>query len=312
MSRPLLFAVGGAHVDRRGQLAGAYVPGASNPGTMREETGGGVFNALRTAVQRGVAGTLLSVRGGDAAGESVAAAIAEAGIADHSAVFLDRATPSYTAFVAADGEVIAGLADMGLYDFAFAKQLVRRGVRDSVAGADAVLADANLPAAAWARLAPLAAGKPLYAIAISPAKAVRLRGSLPALSVLFMNRREAAALAGTGPAEGAGLVARLRAAGLRAGIISAGGEAVLGFDADGAFAIRPPAPRQVADATGAGDALAGATVAALMRGLPLRQALSEGVAAAVLTIESPRAVAAIADEALAAMLALVPEAEDMR
>ena len=32
MKRPKLLAVGGAHIDRRGQVSGVYVPGASNPG----------------------------------------------------------------------------------------------------------------------------------------------------------------------------------------------------------------------------------------------------------------------------------------
>ncbi len=67
-----LFAVGGAHIDRRGQVSGAYVPGTSNPGVLSEEVGGVVFNALRNAVQHGVAASLLSVRGGDAAGDNVA------------------------------------------------------------------------------------------------------------------------------------------------------------------------------------------------------------------------------------------------
>ncbi|TIL61678.1 MAG: carbohydrate kinase, partial [Mesorhizobium sp.] len=47
---PNILAVGGAHIDRRGQVSGPYVPAASNPGTMREDVGGGVFNALRGVV----------------------------------------------------------------------------------------------------------------------------------------------------------------------------------------------------------------------------------------------------------------------
>ncbi|RVA44036.1 carbohydrate kinase, partial [Mesorhizobium sp. M7A.F.Ca.US.001.01.1.1] len=91
-----ILAVGGAHIDRRGQVSGAYVPAASNPGTMREDVGGGVFNALRSAVRRGVSASLMSVRGGDPAADTVSRAIAGAGITDLSAVFLDRTTPSYT------------------------------------------------------------------------------------------------------------------------------------------------------------------------------------------------------------------------
>src|SRR5262245_27574176 len=177
-TRPKLLAVGGAHVDRRGQVSGIFVPGASNPGTMKEDVGGGVFNALRNAVQRSVDASLMSLRGADSAGENVARAISEAKVRDLSAVFLDRATPSYTALIDRDGEVLAGLADMQLYELAFAKQLRRSKAREEVAAADAILTDANLPADALGRLAGLAAGKPLFAIAISPAKAVRLSGVL--------------------------------------------------------------------------------------------------------------------------------------
>src|SRR5690349_555449 len=124
-STPIIFALGGAHIDRRGQSSGTFVPGASNPGTMAEDVGGGVFNALRTAIQRGATASLMSVRGGDAAGDTVARTIAGAGIADLSAVFLDRSTPSYTALLDRDGDVVAALADMGLYDLAFPRQIRR-------------------------------------------------------------------------------------------------------------------------------------------------------------------------------------------
>ncbi len=136
---PKILAIGGAHIDRRCQVSGPYQPAASNPGTMREDVGGGVFNALRSAVRRGAAGSLLSMRGGDAAADMVSRAIADAGIIDLSAVFLDRTTPSYTALLDRDGELIVGFADMGLYDLAFPKQIQRSKVREVVAVADVVL-----------------------------------------------------------------------------------------------------------------------------------------------------------------------------
>ena len=312
MTKPKLFAAGGAHIDRRGRVSGSYIPGASSPGIMREEVGGGVFNALRNAVGRGCGGALLSVRGGDMAGEAVARAIGEGGIADLSATFLDRATPSYTAFVEANGDVVAGLADMGLYDLAFAKLLRRRAVRDAIAEADAVLCDANLPEPALERLAGLAGEKPLFAVAISPAKVIRLRPVLSRIACLFMNRREAAVLSG-GDVDGgpANMVQALAASGLASGVISAGRERIVGFDADGVFEIEPPSPRRTADSTGAGDALAGATVAARMRGEKLREALREGLAAALLTIETDTVVADHDEAAFAEALGLVPQARDV-
>ncbi len=310
MPSPKLLAVGGAHIDRRGQVSGAYVPGTSNPGRLSEEVGGVVFNAARNAVQRGVEAALLSVRGGDGGGEAVARAITAAGISDLSAVFLDRTTPSYTALLDQDGELIAGLADMELYELAFPKQVRRAKLRDAMAAADAVLCDTNLPAVALKTLFSVAAGRPIFAIAISPAKAIRLADELATLSCLFMNGNEARALSGLDTnASSDEMIDALRYRGLINGVITAGGGTVLGFDEDGAFGIKPPAARRIVDVTGAGDALAGATIAALLHGRVLRDALRNGVAAAILTVETKAAVAELSPAAFAEALALVPEAD---
>lgn len=312
MTSPRILAIGGAHVDRRGRMTAPFVPGASIPGAMSEEVGGGAFNALRGAVRRGARGALMSVRGGDAAGEAVASEVAANGIEDLSAVFLDRATPSYTALLDRDGDVVAALADMGLYELAFAKQMRRAKAREAVAAADAVLCDANLPEAALTKLGEIT-DKPLFAIAISPAKAVRLVPILAKLSCLYMNRREAAVLGGIAadstPDE---FVRGLRAAGLKRGVVTAGGSRVFAYDdASGLIEIAPPAPRRIVDVTGAGDALAGSTTAALLRGLNLDRALREGIAAAVLAIETASAVPELDQQAFAEMLALVPQAKEM-
>ncbi|MGN6469698.1 MAG: PfkB family carbohydrate kinase, partial [Rhizobiaceae bacterium] len=188
----------------------------------------------------------------------------------------------------------------------------RRAVRDAIAEADGVLCDANLPQAALQKLAGLAGEKPLFAVAVSPAKVVRLKPILSRTACLFMNRRESAALSGSKlddyPKE---LARALAASGLASGVVSAGKESVVGFDAAGAFAIDPPCPRRTADSTGAGDALAGATVAALMRGGDLREAVRDGLAAALLTVETDTVVAAYDSRAFAEALALVPEARDV-
>jgi pseudouridine kinase len=313
MTSPKILAAGGAHVDRRGRMTSDFVAGASIPGVMREDIGGGAFNALRAAVRRGARGSMLSVRGGDAAGDAVAKAFREAGVADCSAVFLDRSTPSYTALLDRSGDVVAALADMQLYEIAFPKQLRRAKLREEIAAADAVLCDANIPAAGLQRLAQLCQGKPLFAIAISPAKAARLAAVLPALRCLFMNRREAAVLAGGSADDGiADIVEGLRARGLNCGVVTQGNEAVIAFDAETAFSLTPPAPPVVADVTGAGDAMAGAMTVALLDGMDLGAALREGVAAALLAIASPTAAPAFSRQEFAKTLALVAHAAEMR
>jgi len=284
-----------------------FVPGASNPGTMREDVGGGTLNALRNAVQRGARAALLSVRGGDATGDTVARTIEAAGIADLSVTFLDRVTPSYTALLDREGDVVAALADMELYEIAFAKQMRRASVRDAIARADAVLTDANLPVDALTRLASLAAGKPIFAIAISPAKAPRLSGVFPELSCLFLNRREAALLTGlAGSNTAAEMVAALRRLGIMRAMVTSGPEPVLCYDATSAFLLTPPTPPRIVDVTGAGDAMTGAAVAALLGGADFATAAREGVAAALLTLQSAKAVAEHDPRSFEAALALVP------
>ncbi|WP_287370402.1 PfkB family carbohydrate kinase, partial [Mesorhizobium sp.] len=146
--------------------------------------------------------------------------------------------------------------------------------------------------------------KPVFALAVSPDKAVRLAPVLGSLGMVFMDRREAIAFADVGidTAE-RDIIDRLRRAGLKYGVVRSDDGPVLGFDEAGAFSIPPP--RKVTGV--AADALAGATVAALLRGLTLRAALRDGVAAAMLAIESAELVPVFTAADFADALALVPE-----
>lgn len=306
--RSRIIAVGGAHVDRRGRVDADFVPGASNPGRMREEVGGGVFNAARVAAALGASVSLMSVRGGDAAGEAVASAVQRAGVLDLSAIFLDRATPSYTAILDRDGEVIAALADMDLYEVAFPKQLRRSKLREVVAQADAVLCDANLPAAALETLCRSAGEKPVFAIAISPAKAPRLAGVLGSLRALFMNAREAAALAGNPGGAPRQNLSALQSLGLKSGFMTQGSGAALAFDGETMVELEPPAVQAIADVTGAGDALAAGAMMALLDGRPLAEALREGMAAATLKLRSASAAPSLSRTDLEQALQSAPAA----
>ena len=141
-----IVAIGGAHIDRRGRLFGDTKPGASNPGHWFEEAGGGVFNAACNLSRLGRAVRLIAPRGGDAAGQIVAEAAARAGLDDQPVIFLDRATPSYTAILERDGNLVIALADMALYDAFSARRIKARSLRDSLAEASHVVTDANLRA----------------------------------------------------------------------------------------------------------------------------------------------------------------------
>lgn len=280
-----ILVVGGAHVDREGRLFAPHIAGASNPGRWETHPGGGAFNAARNLARLGHQVTLVSPRGGDAAGEMVAAAAIDAGIEDCPITFLDRATPSYSAILEPDGNLVTALADMQLYDMVPARRLATWRFRARLDAADVLLMDANMPADTLTLLAEAARARGLVSagIAISPAKIVRYSAALADLDFLFMNRNEARALTGRSEPGDGGWPEALRAKGLAGGAVTAGGEAVTVFTGAGTLTLEPPPLSNIADVTGAGDALAAGFLDAHLSGAGLSAALSRGIALARLT-----------------------------
>jgi sugar/nucleoside kinase (ribokinase family) len=254
---------------------------------------------------------MISPRGGDPIGEMVGEAADFAGIDDRPFVFLDRRTPSYTAILENDGNLVIALADMDLYRLFVPRRLSIRWVREALAASDRILFDANLPEETLAAIVAKARdlGKPTAAIAISPAKAVRLKACLEGIDHLFLNEAEAAALAGSRPETAEEWLPLLRAAGISGAVVTRGRRELLAFSGGRAAVLQPPVAEPVLDVTGAGDSLAAGTLAALMAGLPLEEAVRHGAAAAALTVQSRHAVNEnLSPDLLKRMLALVPPA----
>lgn len=307
-----ILVLGGAHIDRRGMIETETARGASNPGSWMEEAGGGGFNAARNLARLGFSVRMIAPRGGDANGETVAAAALEAGVEDTPFTFLDRRTPSYTAILERDGNLVIAIADMDLYRLFTPRRLRVRAVRDAIENSDVILCDANLPQDTLSAIgaAAKACGKPLAAIAISPAKVVRLKPALADIDMLFMNEAEARALTETTADDVCDWPRHLAALGLRGGVITSGARNVVAFSQNETAILHPPLIEAVRDVTGAGDAMASGYLAAIIKGHAPSQALRWGAAAAAITVQSSSATASELDpQTLDAMLALVPPAE---
>ena len=299
--------LGGAHIDRLAYLSTSTTLGSSNPGNWQESTGGGGFNAARNLTKLGNQVTMISVRGGDAAGQAVSKAAEEAGINDMAQVFLDRVTPSYSAVLERNGDLVIGVADMDLYEHFTLRQLSRKSIREAIAASDHILCDANLPEATLASLADRAkeAGRPLSAIAISPAKVTRFANILSGLSLLFLNEAEAVALSGSD--NPASWPDRLREMGKSRAVITRGSKPALAFDSTHIMEFDPPKVTDIADVTGAGDALAAATLHALAAKRSFPDAVRTGIAAAVLTLKTEAGISPdLHQTALDQLIAQVP------
>jgi pseudouridine kinase len=307
-----ILVLGGAHIDRRGRIAGITAPGASNPGTWKEEAGGGAFNCARSLARLGHEVTMVSPRGGDAEGEAVAAAAVAAGVIDRPFTFLDRRTPSYTAIMERDGNLVIALADMELYRLFGPRRLAVRQVRDLLDKAGFLLTDANLPPETLAAIAAAAGtrGIPLAAIGISPAKVIRFSGLLSSIDWLFVNEAEARALTGRDPADHRAWPAIMREAGLAGGAITRGGRELVAWDRSGAAFLTPPPLEAIGDVTGAGDGFAAGFLHARLEGGTLGDAVAHGAASARLALASEMATAEdLSLELLTGTLPLVPAAE---
>lgn len=284
-----VLAIGGAHIDRTCRLDAPHRPGASNPGTWESHIGGGVFNACRNLARLGHEVTLVSARGGDPVGEAVSNAAEAAGIDDRPMTFLDRSTASYTAILEPDGNLVTAVADMSIYDRIPPRRMLTARFRDLVRNTDLLLCDANFPAPTLETFGLIArkTGLPLAAIAISPAKVVKLSGVIEDLSALFMNTAEADALTGQHKHQYQHRIEALRNLGLGGAVVTNGPEAITAYLGEEEAARMPPPLPALSDVTGAGDALASGVLHARFSGYDLATCLEAGIALSRLTVAVP-------------------------
>ena len=249
----MLSAFGAAHFDTIAKLDRPPEP-ASIPGRVRRYAGGAGFNASRQHVRAGGRATLHTPGPVEQLRPYAAGvALAPIGASDGG--------PSYTAILDPAGDLVVAVADMDCYDRLQPDEADARG-------ASHLLVDANLSAAFLeALVAGLAPEVKLYAMAVSPAKIGRLSSFAERIDILFANRRERQA-------------ANLP---VRAALVTDGPGAMRFESADGSISHRVD-PQPVVDVTGAGDAVAGTFLFALMNGSDPATALAMAAAAAAETI----------------------------
>lgn len=280
-----LLAIGGAHIDRTAQLKAPHIAGASNPANITETVGGGAFNALRNArlLSNGQMG-MMSVRGGDGAGQAVEDAIDRAELVDLSGTFMDRHTPTYTAILDISGDLVTAIADMALYETGFDRQVKRLEGRTAIGAAKHVLIDANLTETAIQSVTSSAQG-PVFGMCISPAKANRLRSVIAELHCLFLNRRELTSL--TEDTEIDAQLSQLAKLGAKRALVTNGPGEILLLEHGDYKRLKAPMVEKLVDVTGAGDALTGATIAAIIgdHRKSLTECAHDGIATAQLTLQ---------------------------
>jgi pseudouridine kinase len=281
---------GGANVDRVAATSGPATLGVSNPGKARASPGGVAFNVAANLARLGRPVRLIARVGADEDGAAILAAAEAAGV-DTAGIGVSPITPTATYQAAFDeaGGLIIGIADMTVCDELTPSAVARAADRSP--DRDLWVVDANLPADTLDFLVGEArnAGRPVAALAVSPAKAVRLSALLDRLGLVFANRREAAALLDR-PSDdkhpSASDLARALSSAYASNIVVTNGSDPLAVAAGGDVRSFAPLRAEVRSVNGAGDALAAGTIHGLAAGRSLFEAILPGLAAAAMTVEA--------------------------
>ena len=278
--------VGGANVDIGGFPAARLVAGDSNPGKVRISSGGVGRNIAENAARMGLNVELVSALGDDANGRMLMQDCAARGIGTGGCLIApDANTSVYLFMVDHQGDMQCAINEMDIQACLTPDAL--EGRLELLNGMDAVVIDANLPTESILFL-----GRnlqvPVFADAVSAAKAGKLRQALPYIHCIKPNRMEAELLTGMQIrdfVDAAEAAKRMVEMGAEQVFLTMGDAGALCADARQCVFL-PNKVRSVVNTTGAGDAFTAALVWAHCEGMDLRQSGIAGMAAAEIAIAS--------------------------
>ena len=288
--RPRAAVVGGVNIDIGGTARAPLVMGDSNPGAVRFSLGGVGRNIAHNLSLLGVDVRLLTALGEDLWADRIEGSCALLGIdLTGSLIVPGSSTSTYLYLAGPDGDMTLAVSDMDIYERLTPAALEPKlpWLRD----AQVLVLDANLPAETIAWLC----GRvtvPIFADAVSAAKAGRLKDVLGKLHTLKPNRLEAELLSGVAIHDERSLFRAADAlleTGLKRVFISLGADGVLAADADTRLRL-PTARGEHVNTTGCGDAFLAALVWAHLRGLDLAGSARAGLAAAAVAMADAETV----------------------
>ena len=294
--REAIAVIGSVNMDIGGYSDRPLTAGDSNPGRVRMSLGGVGCNIARNLALLGGKVRFLTALGGDVYAENIHAALTGMGIDLSLSLRLQNEHTSTYLFIADEkGDMSVAVNDMGIYRHQ--TRAYFESVLPELNRCRAVLLDANLSEEALIFLAENVR-VPLFADAVSAAKAPRLRPVLGRLTAFKPNRMEAELLSGVriDGCDGARLAARrLLETGLSRVFITLGPDGVFAAGEGREYFMPSLAPR-LKNATGAGDAFTAAIVWAWSRGMALEESCLAGSAAAAIAAEAEETVNPALDE----------------
>ena len=287
-----VLVIGSAGIDIVGRPRESLQAGATTPGIIRTSAGGVGRNVAENLARLGTEVVLITAVGDDAEGRMLLEQTAAVGVdVSPSLVVPDRSTGAYLGVLNDSGALQFALDDMRVADALTSEHL--RSHAALFQRAAAVFVDGNLPARTLSTAVSLArrAGAPLAADPATAGLAPRLVPHLAKLWLVACNEAEGGVLCTCdAPPEGIARVVdsarRLVGAGVQIAVVAMAAFGV-GYASPSGSGHVPALRTEIADPTGAGDALTAATLFALLNEIPVDEAVRLGVAEASLALRAP-------------------------
>lgn len=277
--------IGGANVDIHGKADAPLVMRDSNPGTLHLSMGGVMRNILDNALRLGSEVKIASVVGDDAYGKIIREGCAQLGMdTTHLVTRPGHHSSSYISILDDDGDMIVAMSDMHIVkelDGGFVQQCL-----PMLNGADMVVCDGNLSAAALAALAE-GCTAPLYMDPVSTSWAKVVRPYLYAFDTVKPNRQEMEILADMPIKTMQDLDAacdKLLAQGVKRVFVSMGKDGLYYKGPEGAIHGRSHGFNSCVNATGAGDSTMAGILRAHQLGYDAEKTMQMALGASLVTI----------------------------
>jgi pseudouridine kinase len=289
-----LLVVGTASIDTKGRAGHLIQSGTSTPGAIRVSVGGVGRNIAENLARLGENVLLLSAVGSDGSGRRILDQARQCGInVEHIVVDAGHRTAAYIAILDDSGNHAMSIDDMSITHDLISPSYVyrRRGLfRDS----GMVVLDANLSPATLRTVFRLARTYevPVCADPTTATLARRLCPHLSDLTLIAPNGAEAEALCGvqvTDRESGLAAAHKLIGLGVKIAIVTLGATGLVYATSQESGHV-PAIECEIADLTGAGDALTAAVVFGLQHDFPVDEAVRLGASAAALTLQTRETV----------------------
>ena len=287
-----VIVIGGANVDIKGRVSGAFVGATSNPGEVTVSVGGVGRNIAENLARLGMQVSLLTVLGNDSNGRLVRETTEAAGVDLALTLTGPASTGTYLVILDRKGELQSAVNDMHNIEWLKPKHL--EAVAGQLSSADMLVADCNIDAACLHWLCAFSArtGVRLIIEPVSVPKAKKLlkfKRTKPVFAIT-PNQQQLETLTREKDLDRA--IAALHGLGFENVVVHRGAKGAVASSPAGRFDVGAPGTLNIADVTGAGDAAVAGLAAGILEGLPLARAATLGQAAAAIKLSSRDSVSA--------------------